>query len=75
VPIGHDGQMGSRGGKPRKEKHRTPKVPKYEEPNRAEGFTGGSFGRSGHSADGHHADQPGKAGSYLLRLLGRNPKK
>ncbi len=51
------------------------KVPKYEEPNRAEGFGGGSFGRSGHGSDGHHAAKPGRAGSYLLRLLGQRPKR
>ncbi len=50
------------------------KVPKYEEPNQAEGFTGGSFGRSGHGSDGHHAEKPGRAGSYLLKLLGKQPK-
>jgi hypothetical protein len=52
-----------------------PKVPKYEEPNRLEGAGGGDgFGRSGHSSDRHHAGKPGKAGSYLLRLLGQRPK-
>jgi len=50
------------------------KVPKYEEPNRAEGFSGGSFGRSGHSSAGGHSGKPGRAGSYLLRLLGQRPK-
>ena len=66
--------MGSDGNKPRKQKHRMKKVPKYEEPNRAEGFTGGSFGRSGHGSDGHHPGKPGRAGSYLLKLLGQRPK-
>ena len=59
---------------PRKRRHKLDKVPKYEEPNRAEGFTGGSFGRVGHSSDGHHTGKPGRAGSYVLRLLGRRPK-
>jgi hypothetical protein len=66
--------MGSQGSKPRKKKHKLDKVPKYEEPNQAEGFTGGSFGRSGHSSDGHATGEPGRAGSFLLRLLGRQPK-
>jgi len=51
-----------------------PKVPHYEEPNRAEGFTGGSFGRSGHGSDGRHPGQPGRFGSYVLRVLGKRPK-
>jgi hypothetical protein len=66
--------MGSDGSKPRKAKRRMAKVPKYEEPNQAEGFSGGSFGRSGHSSDGHHAEQPGPAGSWLLRKLGLRSK-
>jgi hypothetical protein len=74
VLIEHDLGMGSDGSKPRKEKHKLPKVPKNEEPNRAEGFTGGSFGRSGHSSDGHQTEEPGRAGAFLLRLLGRRPK-
>jgi len=72
--VDHDGAMGSAGSKPRKRRHRLDKVPKYEEPNRAEGFTGGSFGRVGHSSDGHQAKGPGRVGSYVLRLLGRRPK-
>jgi len=72
--IDHDGQMGSDGSKPRKPRRRMAKVPKYEEPNQAEGFTGGSFGRSGHGSDGHHAGKPGRAGSYLLKFLGKQPK-
>jgi hypothetical protein len=50
-----------------------PKVPKYEEPNRAEGSGGGSFGRSGHGSDGHRNGQPGRVGSYVLKLLGKKP--
>ena len=74
VQIDHDGGMGSNGGKPRKRKQRLPKVPKYEEPNRAEGFSGGSFGRSGHGSDHHHNGKPSRAGSLMLRLLGKRPK-
>jgi hypothetical protein len=66
--------MGSEGSKPRKPKRKLAKVPKYEEPNRAEGFGGGSFGRSGHSSDHHKADKPGRLGSFVLRTLGRKPK-
>jgi hypothetical protein len=72
--VDHDGPMGSDGSKPRKRRHRLDKVPKYEELNRAEGFSGGSFGRVGHSSDGHHAKKPGRVGSYVLRVLGRRPK-
>jgi hypothetical protein len=67
--------MGSDGTKPRKRRRKLDKVPKYEEPNRAEGFSGGSFGREGHGSDGHHAEKPGKAGSYLLKVLGLRSKK
>ncbi len=74
VIVDHDGWMGSDGSKPRKRRHKLGKVPKYEEPNRAEGFSGGSFGRAGHGSDGHHAGTPGRAGSYLLKVLGRKPK-
>ncbi len=66
--------MGTEGSKPRKKRRRMQKVPKYEEPNRAEGFTGGSFGRSGHSSDGHHNRKPGRAGAFVLRVLGQRPK-
>ena len=51
--------MGSTGDKPRKQRRRLAKVPKYEEPNTlpAPGLTGSSdavFGsRYGHSADHH----------------------
>lgn len=74
-PIDHHGRMGSDGSKPRKKKQHLPKVPKYEEPNRAEGFTGGSFGRSGHGSDHHRDGKPGRAGSFLLRVLGQRPKR
>lgn len=73
-PIDHDGTMGSEGIKPRKKKHRLDKVPKYEEPNRAEGFSGGTFGRQGHGSDGKHPGQPGRVGTYVLKILGRAPK-
>jgi hypothetical protein len=49
--------MGSAGEKPRRQKRRLAKVPKYEEPNSlpAQGLTGSSGGvygsRYGHSAD------------------------
>ena len=72
--VDHDGAMGSDGSKPRKRRHKLDKVPKYEEPNRAEGFSGGSFGRVGHSSDGHQAKKPGRVGGYVLRVLGRRPK-
>jgi hypothetical protein len=74
-PIDHHGSMGSDGSKPRKKRQHLPKVPKYEEPNRAEGFTGGSFGRAGHGSDHHREGTPGRAGSFLLRLLGQRPKR
>jgi hypothetical protein len=67
--------MGSEGIKPRKRKRKLDKVPKYEEPNRAEGFDGaGSFGRYGHGSDHHKTGKPGRFGSSLLRLLGQRPK-
>jgi hypothetical protein len=67
--------MGSSGDKPRKPKHPQAKVPKYEEANQAEGTSGGGFGRVGHGSDHHHAQKPGRAGSWLLRTLGMKPKK
>jgi hypothetical protein len=52
-----------------------PKVPKYEEPNQLEGAGGGGgFGRAGHGTDRHHSGKPGRAGSYLLKLLGQKSK-
>ena len=75
IAVDHHGWMGSDGSKPRKKKQHLPKVPKYEEPNRAEGFTGGSFGRSGHGSDHHRDVRPGRAGAFLLRLLGQRPKR
>ncbi len=74
-PIDHHGRMSSDGSKPRKKKQHLPKVPKYEGANRAEGFTGGSFGRSGHGSDHHRDGKPGRAGSFLLRVLGQRPKR
>jgi hypothetical protein len=72
--------MGSAGDKPRKQKRRLSKVPKYEEPNTfpAAGLTGGGadvYGsRYGHSADHHGHKPPGRFGAFVLRLLGQNPK-
>ena len=71
--------MGSKGAKPRKPKHPLPKVPKYEEPNEIPlaGLGGGAatgVGRFGHSAGGHHNGEPGRAGKFLLRLLGKRPR-
>jgi hypothetical protein len=67
--------MGS-AGKARKEKRRLAKVPKYETPNTAVGFDGkGSFGRSGHSSDHHHNEEPKGMGAFFLKLLGQGPKK
>jgi hypothetical protein len=73
--------MGSAGDKPRKQKRRLAKVPKYEEPNSlpAQGLTGSSGGvyggRFGHSADHHPPNQqPGRFGAFFLRVLGMKPK-
>jgi hypothetical protein len=72
--------MGRAGNKPRKPKRRLGKVPKYEEPNTfpAAGLTGGGdevFGsRYGHSADHHQQKEPGRFGSFVLRVLGMKPK-
>ncbi len=52
------------------------KVPKYEEPNRMVGLSGGAgFGRSGHGSDHHAAGRPGRFGSFFLKILGQGPKK
>jgi hypothetical protein len=73
--------MGSGGDKPRKQKRRLAKVPKYEEPNSlpAQGLTGSSGGvygsRYGHSADHHGGEEsPGRFGAFVLRVLGMKPK-
>ncbi len=72
--------MGSAGEKPRKQKRRLAKVPKYEEPNTLPlaGLTGSSeevFGsRYGHSADHHQQKEPGRFGAFVLRRLGMKPK-
>ena len=72
--------MGSAGDKPRKQRRRLAKVPKYEEPNTfpAPGLTGSSgavFGsRYGHSADHHRQKEPGRFGAFILRCLGMKPK-
>lgn len=52
------------------------KVSKYEEPNRLEGADGGAgFGRTGHSSDHHHRPaKPGRAGSFVLRILGQKDR-
>ena len=79
--LGQTDQMGSAGDKPRKQKRRLAKVPKYEEPNSlpAQGLTGSSGGvygsRYGHSADHHAAEKsPGRVGGFVLRVLGMKPK-
>jgi hypothetical protein len=74
--------MGSAGDKPRRQKRRLAKVPKYEEPNSlpAQGLTGSSGGgmygsRYGHSADRHGTENPpGRFGAFVLRVLGMKPK-
>jgi hypothetical protein len=79
--LGQTGAMGSAGDKPRKQRRRLSKVPKYEEPNTfpAAGLTGSAGGvygsRYGHSAD-HHPESkpPGRLGAFLLRCLGMKPK-
>ena len=71
--------MGSRGSKQRKKHKHLDKVPKYEEPNTMplaglSNQQGNNPGRFGHSADHHHgAKQPGRFGSFLIRLLGKKP--
>jgi len=71
--------MGSQGSRPRKPKHRLAKVPKYEEPNNIPlaGLGGGAetgTGRLGHGSDHRHPGQPGRAGKFMLRMLGLRPK-
>jgi hypothetical protein len=73
--------MGSAGDKPRKQRRRLAKVPKYEEPNTlpAQGLTGSAgdvYGsRYGHSADHHPQERkPGRFGAFLRRRLGLKPK-
>ena len=65
--------MGSSGGKSRKKTQHLPKVPKYEEPNRLEGASGGGFGRAGHSSDHHRTGRPTGFGAWVLKVLGRTP--
>ena len=72
--------MGRAGNKPRKTKRRLGKVPKYEEPDTIPlaGLTGSNgeevFGsRYGHAADHHQEKQPGRFGSFVLRVLGMKP--
>ena len=80
--FGHDNEMGEAGNKPRKPKHRLKKVAEFEEPNTLSlpGLTGATQfgvrdGRFGHGSDGKHPGQPGPAGLFLLRLLGRRRPK
>ncbi len=50
-------------------------MPRYEEPNQLEGAVGGSgFGRYGHGSEHRPPAKPGRAGSFLLRILGQKPK-
>ncbi len=77
--VGHDGGMGSAGDKPRKRRHPLPKVPKYEEPNSlplagSGGSGGAESGRFGHGSDHNRNNKPGRAGSFLLRMLGMGKK-
>ena len=79
--LGQTEAVGSAGEKPRKQRRRLAKVPKYEEPNTlpAQGLTGGSGGvfgsRYGHSADHHPREKaPGRFGAFVLRRLGMKPK-
>lgn len=69
--------MGSADDRPRKQRHPLAKVPKYEEPNELSlpGLTGGEgfgrrYGRFGHGSDHRRTHNPGRPGSFLLRLLG-----
>jgi hypothetical protein len=73
-------RMGRSGDKPRKQRRRLAKVPKYEEPNSipAAGLTGSSGGlfggRYGHSADHHQQKPPNRFGDFVLRCLGLKQK-
>ncbi len=52
-------------------------MPKYEEPSHLvgmDGSDGAGFGRYGHGSEHHGVTKPGRAGSFLLRLLGQRPK-
>ncbi len=74
--------MGSSGSKPRKKQTHLKKVPKYEEPNTivvpgsgsGGGVGSGGDTRYGHGSDHHRPQEPGRAGRWFLRLLGRAPK-
>ena len=74
------GLVGSGGDKPRKQRRRLAKVPKYQEPNTfpAAGLTGSAGGvygsRDGHSADHHKSKPPNRFGAFVLRCLGMKPK-
>lgn len=77
--VRHDEVMGSSGDKPRKPRHPLAKVPKYEEPNSLPlpGLGGSSesgSGRFGHGSDHKHPGKPGRAGTFLLRMLGMRSK-
>ena len=72
-------EMGSSGDKPRKPRHPLAKVPKYEEPNSLPlpGLGGSGepgSGRFGHGSDHRHPGKPGRAGTFLLRMLGMRSK-
>ncbi len=50
-------------------------MPKYEEPNNPPGLAGDSgTGRFGHGSDHGHPKKPGRAGAFVLRILGKPPK-
>lgn len=79
--VGQNVEMGSADDKPRKPRHPLAKVPKYEEPNELSlpGLTGQAafgrrFGRFGHGSDHERSHKPGRAGTFLLRLLGMRTK-
>lgn len=73
--------MGQADDKPRKPRHPLTKVPKYEEPNELPlpGVGGGNgfglrYGRFGHGSDHKRSHVPGRAGTFLLRMLGMRIK-